>query len=893
MTLTNADTEKINRNGIPIENNFSARLDNLPAETSYYIRAYVKDLTGTIYSNQIIGATLNYTPPMFNTLRVGEVMLNSLNLSVNHTQGNTPTSGYGFVYSTTAQRENLRIGGMGVSTASFIGSPTNNVSFSATLNDLAVSTRYYIRAYAANSAGINYSDQLEANTSDLTAVTLNNFNVNNPELYSLSATVDHIPGNTATTNYGFIYSRTVSGSDLERNTTGVSDNNLTGAPGSSFSSSLMNLTHNTTYYIRAYAINQEGTIYSNVLMRNTMNFTPVIFRDLRANTNNLYSLGISVNYTQGNTPIDGYGFVYSATATGNNLVTGGTGVSAASFTGSPSGESSFSTTLSNLTAETAYNIRAYANNNLGTSYSNQETFSTLSFTPAMLTPVSFSGINTNSFNVTTVHTPGNNSTTRYGFVYSNTTGGDDLIRGNTGVLEMSVEGTPTGSFTQTITGLLSGTNYLVRAFAVNSSGTSYSEERPQRTASLIRFANINASEITETTAILSAIAAGGDPAPTQVGFLYSTTLSGNNLVRGAANVSFIIGSISGQGFVANATALTKFTSYYARAFATNIAGTSYSNSISFTTTAYWRRITPNASWNPRGGMRTYVFSGQLWVVGGVRDAVGFTRYNNVYSSADGINWTLHDNPALSDRTRSMFHNVANFGHTVHNNEMFVVAGTSNRGVFKSSDGANWTQLGNLDVNTRRGNPGNSANEKVESVSFKGSIYTTGGVNESVDTESNIFKSLSGYTWTRTSTAYPNRLGHHASVVFQNKIWVMGGTLGKLSNPSTTFYSDVWNSADGSTWSQVLSTAPWGRRANFEAIVYDNKLWVLGGRRDGDRLNDVWWSEDGRNWNQLPAGPTHWGVREVFGSAVFDGKLFIMGGNHVHGRYNDVWALDLN
>jgi leucine-zipper-like transcriptional regulator 1 len=82
---------------------------------------------------------------------------------------------------------------------------------------------------------------------------------------------------------------------------------------------------------------------------------------------------------------------------------------------------------------------------------------------------------------------------------------------------------------------------------------------------------------------------------------------------------------------------------------------------------------------------------------------------------------------------------------------------------------------------------------------------------------------------------------HASVVFQDKIWVLGGLNKGISNGNL---NDVWSSPDGVNWTQVTAAAAWEPRSRHSALVYDGKLWVLGGYGNNGTLHDVWYSSDG-------------------------------------------------
>ena len=124
--------------------------------------------------------------------------------------------------------------------------------------------------------------------------------------------------------------------------------------------------------------------------------------------------------------------------------------------------------------------------------------------------------------------------------------------------------------------------------------------------------------------------------------------------------------------------------------------------------------------------------------------------------------------------------------------------------------------------------------------------------------------------------------HHTSVVFNNRVWVMGGI-----DKDNVYHSDVWSSDDGVTWTQETAAATWAPRAWHTSVVFDNKMWVIGGY-DGKYYNDVWSSSDGITWTQ-ETDKADWTARGAHSSLVFDDRIWVMGGD-CGGRFsNDVWS----
>ncbi len=143
--------------------------------------------------------------------------------------------------------------------------------------------------------------------------------------------------------------------------------------------------------------------------------------------------------------------------------------------------------------------------------------------------------------------------------------------------------------------------------------------------------------------------------------------------------------------------------------------------------------------------------------------------------------------------------------------------------------------------------------------------------------------ISKYTWKRVaSSASWSARDSHTSVVFSNKIWVLGGFIGRFTSED-----DVWSSSDGKNWTKETSSAGWSAREEHTSVVFNNKIWVLGGEGAGGRKNDVWSSSDGKNWTKETSS-AGWSARSGHRSVVFNHKIWVLGG-FAGGMKNDVWS----
>lgn len=300
------------------------------------------------------------------------------------------------------------------------------------------------------------------------------------------------------------------------------------------------------------------------------------------------------------------------------------------------------------------------------------------------------------------------------------------------------------------------------------------------------------------------------------------------------------------------------------------------------TSNQWIQATANAAFSPRAGHAVLNFNSQLWVIGGVEN--GTTLLNDVWSSADGITWSqVTQSAAFSAR--------GNHCSVVFNNQMWVIGGKDTNGPlndsWSSSDGSTWTQA--------TSNAGFAKRYSHTGIVKDGKMWILGGNSVTVTYSStvslsDVWNSADGTTWTEAATASFTARGNHASAVHDNNMWVVGGHDYAPATPACC--SDSWYSADGVLWTRAVTNASFGARVGHTLDEYSGEMWVIAGSdpTNGGAYGDVWYSTDGANWLQSTA-MVGFAPRYRHASVVYNNEMWVIGGTNGSTWWNDVWYYD--
>jgi len=538
--------------GVAAAGDFTSSLTGLNPETKYYVRAYTSLGAEAAYGSEISFTTASAALPELTTTVITSITKTSAVTGGNVTsEGGTPVTARGVCWNvatgpTIAETKTSNGSGSGI--------------FASSITGLSSNTVYYVRAYATNSGGTAYGNEVSFTTSPEVAVA--------PAV--TTSAVTSITSNSAVsggdvTNEGGapVTAKGVCWSTTA-NPTITSSKTTDGTGSGSFVSNLTNLNPGTTYYIRAYATNSAGTSYGNEYSFATTVVVPTLTT-------------IQVTSVTSTTAISG----------GDITSTGGASITVRGVCWSTSqnptidndhtsdglGSGTYASNLTGLIGNTTYYVRAYATNNAGTAYGNELSFKTGAVVPIVTTTAVTSITSTTAISGGEISSDGGGSVTARGVCWStsaNPTTADTKTS----------DGTGTDPFTSSITGLTPGATYHVRAYATNSIGTAYGNDVSFTTSTIIPTVTISAiTNITSTTATSGGtVTSDGGAAVTARGVCWSTnqnpTLSDYYTENGTGTGSY----------VSNITGLTSNTTYYVRAYATNSIGTAYnSNNLTFMT----------------------------------------------------------------------------------------------------------------------------------------------------------------------------------------------------------------------------------------------------------------------------------------------------------------------
>jgi len=349
-----SDSKTSNGNGL---GGFTSNITGLSPGTTYYVRAYATNAAGTAYGEQN-----KFTTPLERPTVVTGVVTN-IAATTADCSGNVTADGGVFVIDRGVcwSTDSYPLIGFDPQTTDGTGLGT----YTSKITGLSPNTTYYVSAYATNFKGTGYGE-IKTFTTDIGMPTVVTGDVTNR-----TATTADCSGNVTADGGAAVTARGVCWSTSENPST--SDSMTTDGTGvGTYTSNITGLSPKTTYYVRAYATNSEGTAYGKQKTFTTKAQMPSV------TTGDVSNISTTTADCSGNVTADGGAAV---TARGVCWSTSQNPTTSDSKTTDGTGVGTYTSNITGLSLNTTYYVRAYATNSVGTAYGVQRTFKTQEINP--------------------------------------------------------------------------------------------------------------------------------------------------------------------------------------------------------------------------------------------------------------------------------------------------------------------------------------------------------------------------------------------------------------------------------------------------------------------------------------------------------------------------------
>jgi hypothetical protein len=530
------------------------QVTGLQPNTTYYVRAFVKPISGgTTYGNSETFTTPE-SPVIISTSTISGISTNSAMVEAElEIQAGINITAKGICYGTSSEP---------LVSGSKTNEGTNISNFNSALSGLTAGSQYYARAYVTLSSGITYyGNEVNFTTATSASFVCSTNTINNVGIAveSYQGTVGGTVTGTGTISsrgvcYGLTPNPMISGSKL-----------VIGSGMGSFSANLGSLLVDKKYYYRTYATNSSGiTVYGpqlSIYFASTITTTPIT--NIQANSAS--TGGFIPNPLAGTVTARGVCYSVSPNPTiANSKTTNGTGVG------------TFTSTLNGLTINTKYYVRAFATLSSGTTYyGNQQIFNTFQLGVLSVTTFQPTSVSNETSDVSG-SVLGQGNITESGFCYG--TSSNPTISGNkvkTFLWDSSV-------FKSQIIGLLPATIYYVRAYATEGGGTTFYGNQYSFTTQAAPNLTVITNPITNNTGFEAN--AGGSVSGTgtilETGICFGLT---SNPVIFSNSATIPMGTTMGT-FTGKIGHYLPNTNFYLRAYAKTVGGAVfYGSDVNFVT----------------------------------------------------------------------------------------------------------------------------------------------------------------------------------------------------------------------------------------------------------------------------------------------------------------------
>ncbi len=566
---------------------YSAPINNIELNKIFYVRAYIKSDT-TYYSTETVNFILATEAPASEMVSITDVSYSARRAKFTGRITDAGKPAYtkrGFVYGFNSNPtiENDRsavVTGNGVD------------EFSINVLDLITGQKYFARVFTEQDGKYFYSGKeidftLQPVAASVGGTSVSEANVNSAKLTSSIISA----GDPEYTEKGFVY-----------NTQGNPDiNNIgkvlaNGYGAGQFSSRMSNLQSNTTYYVRAYAVQNGNTYYGSEVSFKTSKQVPVVTTNAASNV--MYT-SATLNATVSSVGDPAYnrrGFYYGTSANP-------TSANSTTVVEENSSFGAYSKNIAELKETTTYYYRAFL---LQPGETEPILGQIISFTTGHAPNVTTGGVinitctgsNESNLNWSAtlyggLNDIGNPPYTEFGFVYG--TKGQPTVNDGYSTYTSTSQYDWSGNariFSIVVSGLTTGTHYYIRAVAKTPLGYIYGEPiefTPAVIAPTIRTYStqcVYVNNVGWAVAFVGVAGSLGQPAATGLGFVYG--LNNNPTVGDGSSISVSYTKIEKQDDyyvygVAVSSGLTAGKNYYVRTYAKTQLGYTYGEVLTFRT----------------------------------------------------------------------------------------------------------------------------------------------------------------------------------------------------------------------------------------------------------------------------------------------------------------------
>ena len=625
---------------------YGIRLTGLEPNKDYHVHAYATNDEGTSDGEDITFHTTDGRPTV-TTLGITGITETTATGGGNVTdQGYSPVTERGICWSTHPEPEICDY---------TYPNGTGEGNYPGYMTDLTPDQTYYVRAYARNAQGLSYGEEVPFTATDGLP------EVRTLDVTDINATSAKAHGEVTDEGASPVSERGICWSATNPIPTIDDEHGDNGTGLGTYEVNLTNLTPGTTYYVRAYAKNNESDepVYG----------TSESF-DTEATCPTVETVGIDGTTVSGNVTDDG-----GASITERGVCWSTDDDPTLHYASYPTaGTGAYSVELNDLEPGKNYKVKAYARNSVCPAYGEELTLTMEADPPTVITSDVSNIQQTTALGGGNVTDNGGADVTERGVCWS--TSPNPTIANS----HADDEAGGLGSFTVQMTGLTANTHYYVKAYAKNSKGKiGYGGQTDFTTAQSISAPTVTTLAVTEPTTTTATgngnvTDDGGSPI-TERGVCWGTNHNPD------LNGSFNSCTTNGTGtYQVSMTGLTPGTTYYVRAYAINSEGTSYGSEVSFSTGAQQYTITVSAS----TGGSAHVGSPTGPTTGTYTNGQQCTVYAVANSNYTFTNWT--ENGSVVSTNASYQFNVtanrtlvANFTYTPPTYTITVSANPSNGG----------------------------------------------------------------------------------------------------------------------------------------------------------------------------------------------------------------------